>query len=125
MDRLHALFSTNAGIRLHRGRLSDQGLAHFGQSFVVVCRYLVITSNDALSQVASADLLGTAPFPAPWKLPDPLHEKGVQLFIGAEDGNIVLQRLGGDHSVKRVTMFASKAAGAQGHFRTDGDELVS
>jgi hypothetical protein len=28
-------------------RLRSTGLAHFGESFIVVCKYLVITSNNA------------------------------------------------------------------------------
>jgi hypothetical protein len=47
LDRLSAFFSSSQGVEFIASRLPTTKLAHFSKGFLVVCKYLVITSQNA------------------------------------------------------------------------------
>src|SRR5450432_1822188 len=49
----------------------------------------------------------------------------VQLGIPAENGNVAGQRLGSDHAIKPVAMFAGETTGPEGALNADGQERVA
>lgn len=57
--------------------------------------------------------------------PNALNPERVELPIGAENGDIVRERLGRKHSIKWVAMLRKKSACSEGHGRIDGNQRVS
>lgn len=47
------------------------------------------------------------------RLPDAADAELVELGVGADDGNIQSESLGGDHAIKGVAMDGSQATGAK------------